>query len=139
MTRAEVRLELAERLPDLREPCHLVHNRFFSGQQIGSAGSALAGAYSVPCSAAGCRGWVPKDWHLEDLLEVLKANHWCWELAHQWGGGSMHGRGAWASVWFYIDGKMQGPWQSDPNDDSLKPLDALVAAVAKARGLEVKA
>ena len=60
MTRGEVRLGLVERLPDLREPCCQVHYI--------EPGGGLMGARRATCAEAGCRGWVPKDWHLEDLL-----------------------------------------------------------------------
>ena len=61
MTRDEVHLVLAERLPDLREPCKGV---------LLPGGSTRWGC-GPRCRACSGRGWVPKDWHLEDLL-------WLW-------------------------------------------------------------
>ena len=62
MTRDEVHLVLAERLPDLREPCKGV---------LLPGGSTRWGC-GPRCRACSGRGWVPKDWHLEDLLAAAR-------------------------------------------------------------------
>ena len=66
MTRDEVRLALAERLPELREPCW-VNPDSHDHQYAEPEHDDDIGIHP----AQGCPGWVPKDWHLEDLL-------WLW-------------------------------------------------------------
>ena len=132
-------LALCEKHEELREPCP----RKDRGDGYCVDGKRQWFSATQPegeCPSCVGRAWVPLTGPalLAGLFAAMKASRpvMHWRLEEQCGMWSMHGRyGAFAEVWYYMEGVCHGPFSNDPANTEDGPTEALTLALASAEGL----